>query len=451
MTTSDCSSHKSFNSLSFPQRIITWEMKFRYNLFLLPLLSGCAVKGFTLVPQKSSPAGIPALQASNDDQAKRMQEILAEEANNPRNMKAAAQAMKNIKPEDLNRMMEEMESMNPLQKGALKAMGMDPEMMKKTMEMMKDNPKMIESAQKLMENMSPEELLEQSRAAQKQMASMTPELLEERSKVLGEIPAEQLEQAVEIMKEQQAQKAKENSEPSIGPKYDDKEVIGAMFKVGELMSEPATGGCTFAGFASLPVIQLLSGDREFDLSSSELKECWADGSVGANRVDLEGFERVWNEVQEYFEDDIMGEARKEAKKRLEKKVRPSTGSTSPTSSPPAPSTTIGDGLNPNQIQEINERVKSMSDNEVDTVLDQMDKMGPAEEARLRAMGVDPGMMKRTAEMMKTNPMMRQAAQQMMKNMTPEQMLEASKQAQQQMQGMTKEDLEKAMNPPTSKD
>jgi glutamyl-tRNA reductase len=60
--------------------------------------------------------------------------------------------------------------------------------------------------------------------------------------------------------------------------------------------------------------------------------------------------------------------------------------------------------------------------------------------------VDPSMMKRTAEMMKNNPMMREAAQQMMKNMSPEQMLEASKQAQQQMQGMSKEDLEKAWDP-----
>lgn len=85
-----------------------------------------------------------------------MQEILSEEANNPANMKAAAAAMKNIKPEDMNRMLDEMENMNPLQKGALKAMGMDPAMMKKTMEMMRDNPKMVESAQKLMENMSPQ-------------------------------------------------------------------------------------------------------------------------------------------------------------------------------------------------------------------------------------------------------------------------------------------------------
>jgi hypothetical protein len=416
-------------------------MKLNSSHLVLSLLGSYAVEGFTLAPQRSASPGFSVLKSSDDDQAKRMEEILAEEANNPTNMKAAAEVMKNIKPEDFNRMLEEMETMNPIQKGALKAMGMDPEMMKKTMEMMKDNPKMIESAQKLMENMTPQELFEQSRAAQKQMANITPEILEERSKVLSEIPQEQLDQAVEIMKEQQVQKAEETSEPSVGPNSDEKEVIDSMFKVAELMSEPATDGCTFAGFASLPVILLLSGDREFDLSPKELKECWTDGSLGTTRIDREGFERVWKEVQEYFEDDIMGEARKEAKKRVQKKVRPTSASASP-----GPSTIIGDGLNSNQMKEINDKVKNMSENEVDTVLDQMDKMGPAEEARMKAMGVDPSMMKRTAEMMKNNPMMREAAQQMMKNMTPEQMLEASKQAQQQMQGMSKEDIAKAWDP-----
>lgn len=378
---------------------------------------------------------------SEEEQAKRMKEILAEEAGNPTNMKAAAAAMKNIKPEDMDRMLADMENMNPLQQGALKAMGMDPAMMKKTMEMMRDNPKMVESAQKLMENMSPAELLEQSRNAQKQMAQMTPEALEKTSKAMGQIPEEQLDQAVDILKEQQAQKSQETAAPSVGPTSNDKEVIDSMFKVAELMSEPATGGCTFAGFASLPVIQLLSGDREFDLSPSELRECWADGSLGVSRVDREGFVRVWNEVQDYFEDDIMGEARKEASKKVQKKVRPTEASSAPT-----PTTTIGEGLNPDQLKDINERVKNLKEDEVDAVLDQMDKMGPAEEARMKAMGVDPAIMKKTAEMMKSNPMMRKAAQDMMKNMSPEQMLEASKQAQEQMKGMSKEDIEKAIDP-----
>jgi len=64
---------------------------------------------------------------------------------------------------------------------------------------------------------------------------------------------------------------------------------------------------------------------------------------------------------------------------------------------------------------------------------------------MKAMGADPEMMKKAASMMKSNPMMRKAAQMMMKNMTPDQMLKASQQAQQQMAGMSKEDLQKAMD------
>jgi hypothetical protein len=55
------------------------------------------------------------------------------------------------------------------------------------------------------------------------------------------------------------------------------------------------------------------------------------------------------------------------------------------------------------------------------------------------------MMQRTAKMMKDNPMMREAAQAMMKNLTPEQMLQASQQAQQQMSGMSQEEINKAMD------
>lgn len=75
----------------------------------------------------------------------------------------------------------------------------------------------------------------------------------------------------------------------------------------------------------------------------------------------------------------------------------------------------------------------------------MANIGPEEEARMRAMGADPAMMKKAAEMMKSNPMMRKAAQMMMKNMDSDQMLKASQQAQAQMASMSKEDLEKAMD------
>ena len=294
-----------------------------------------------------------------------------------------------------------------------------------------------------MENMSPQELLEQSREAQKRMATMTPEDMEATNKAINSIPKESLDQAVDIMTEQQRQKkeqeAKEDELAAAGPGSKEKDVIDTMFKVAELMSESGSGGCTFVGFASLPVIQLLSGDREFDLSPSELKECWADGSLGATRVDRTGFERVWNEVQDYFEDDIMAEARKEAKKKFSKKIR----STVTPSATPTPTTTIGDDLSSKQLEDINNAVKNMSDDDMDKMFEQMEKMGPAEEARMKAMGVDPEMMKKNVEMMKNNPMMREAAKNMMKNMTPEEMRRSSQQAQQQMQGMTKEDLEKS--------
>lgn len=94
---------------------------------------------------------------------------------------------------------------------------------------------------------------------------------------------------------------------------------------------------------------------------------------------------------------------------------------------------------------VNEQVKNMSDDDMTAMLEGMANIGPEEEARMRAMGADPEMMKKAASMMKSNPMMRKAAQMMMKNMSPDQMLKASQQAQQQMAGMSKEDLEKAMD------
>ena len=122
-----------------------------------------------------------------------MRSMIKNDKNNPYNI--AAEQMKNMKPEDIDRMIKEMDNMNPLQAGALKAMGMDPEMMKKTMNMMKENPTMIESAQKLMENMTPEQLMEQSKMAQQRMAGMSKEELETINKSMGEIPKEQLDQS----------------------------------------------------------------------------------------------------------------------------------------------------------------------------------------------------------------------------------------------------------------
>ena len=246
---------------------------------------------------------------------------------------AAIDQMKNLKPGDIDKMLAEMDNMNPIQKSALKAMNMDPDMMKKTMEMMRDNPSMVANAQKVMETMSPDELLDQSRKAQEQLKNMTPEDLESANKVMQNIPADQMNAAVDTIKAQrnnadviEATADDDDDEDApmetgLGSSSDSK-VVDAMFQVAEFMSDPPTdGGVTFTGFYSLPVIQLLSGDREFDLAMSELKECWADGSLGATRVDRVGFERVWKEVQEYFEQDIMTESRKEARKKTSSKKK----------------------------------------------------------------------------------------------------------------------------------
>ena len=182
----------------------------------------------------------------------------------------------------------------------------------------------------------------------------------------------------------------------------------------------------------LPPIVVLSGNREEDLSAEELKECWVDGSNGASRVDRAGFEAVWNEVKDYFEGDIMEESRQTASKR------------EGPAGQGAPADVVGANLSPVEMEAINARVKEMSEDDVGSMLEQMSNLTPEQEARMKAMGADPEMMSKAAKMMADNPMMKKAAASMMKNMTPEQMKQASEQAQRQMQNMTEEDKKKAM-------
>ncbi len=320
---------------------------------------------------------------------------------------------------------------------------------------------MIESAQKLMATMTPQQMMEQSRMAQERIKNMTPQQLEEVNKAMSSIPKENLDQAVEILAKQQSTVMDVNSSEdedevktsSGGPMAtgpgtsSDPNVINAMFQVAEFMSndgdaiQNGNGGVTLAGLASLPVIQMLSGPREQDLSPSELKECWANGSLGATRVDRNGFERVWKEVQEYFEDDIMGEARKEAKNRVTTKKRGPSKPESRTSTPPQ----VGASLNEEQLAAANEQFKSMSDDDMAAMFEAMQNMDPATEARLRAMGTDPNMLRQTANLMNSNPMMRKAAKEMIKNMSGKDMLQVSQQAQKEMQNMTPEQMQSMMN------
>ena len=57
----------------------------------------------------------------------------------------------------------------------------------------------------------------------------------------------------------------------------------------------------------------------------------------------------------------------------------------------------------------------------------MQNMDAATEARLKAMGTDPTILKKTASLLNSNPTMRKAAQEMMKNMSPQDMLKMSQQ------------------------
>ena len=102
--------------------------------------------------------------------AEDMRRIMEEEATNPDTLAASAAAMKNMTPDDMAKLIAEMENMPDIQKKQLKDMGMDPDTMLVSMKMMKDNPQMMATAQKLMSSMTPEQMLEQSKLAQEKMS-----------------------------------------------------------------------------------------------------------------------------------------------------------------------------------------------------------------------------------------------------------------------------------------
>lgn len=90
--------------------------------------------------------------------------------------------------------------------------------------------------------------------------------------------------------------------------------------------------------------------------------------MGSTRVDRAGFERVWKEVQDYFEDDLCGEARKEAKK-LVLKSKKRRGSS-------APKTTVGANLSGDQLEAVNERVKNLSGSDMENMLSMVCPFSP---------------------------------------------------------------------------
>lgn len=222
----------------------------------------------------------------------RMKAIMAEESMNAESLKASAEAMKNLKPGDIDRILAEMDDMPAAQLEQLKSMGMDPSIMKTSLEMMKKNPEMMRTMGEMMETMTPEELLKQSRQAQETMKSLGD----------GNIAAASSFPAVtdaQIMETDEEEIENEENEDDAEPIEPSEKVLDTMFQAAELMSDPPTGGVTFAGFCAVPPVSVLAaGNGEDDLSKKELTECWNKGSLGATRVDKAGFKRVWMEVQD---------------------------------------------------------------------------------------------------------------------------------------------------------
>merc|ERR1739836_178131 len=107
-----------------------------------------------------------------------------------------------------------------------------------------------------------------------------------------------------------------------------------------------------------------------------------------------------------------------------------------------PGTQVGQNI-PAEVLE--QTVKNMSDGDMDNMLVQMSNMSPEQEARMKAMGVNPEMMQKTSKLLNSNPLMKNAAKMMMKNMSADQMKKASQQAQEKMANMSAEEMQKAMN------
>ena len=416
-------------------------MKFAFALTVVVSLFS-TVPGFQVSPlfvARHHHAATVILKSTplSDNEMEKMKTILQQESMNPANFAASAKQMQNMTPAQMDQMIKDMDMMTSSERESLKKLGMDPELMKNSMKMMRDNPAMMASVGKMMESMTPEQLLEQSRKAQEQMSKLTPEQVEQAAMAAKNLSAEQLEAATKVVTAyQQTGEAASASDPN---------VIDNMFRVAEFMSTPPTGGVTKIAFASLPPIIALSGEREEDLSNKEFAECWADGSLGATRVDRQGFERVWNEVQEFFDDDIMESARKTIVKNS-KAAKGRVVTAEVVSAPKeAAAPAVGASLTAEQVAAMSSEVKNLSDDQMSTILDQMANMTPEQRERMKAMGVDPGMMEKTANLMKGNKTMMKAAAAMMKNMSPDQMMKMSQQAQQQMAGMSKEEYEKALD------
>jgi hypothetical protein len=120
----------------------------------------------------------------------------------------------------------------------------------------------------------------------------------------------------------------------------------------------------------------------------------------------------------FFEEDVMDEARKEATKRTKslpaKKIRGATTTTTATSYTPSPM--VGASLDPNQLEKMNQAIKNVKEDDLVQMFDAMQNMDAATEARLKAMGTDPAILKKFVEFESGHAQGGPRAQEMMKNM-----------------------------------
>ena len=241
----------------------------------------------------------------------------------PESMRQAADALKTLKPDQIQQMLKEVEDMSPEERERLKGMGINPDMLKMSMKVMKANPNVIKMAQEQMAKMSPEQMKQASDLAQKQMEAMAPEDLEKMadSAIAG---AGGPVVDVDVDEDAPARNAR------------DEALVDALFVVAAAMSKQP-GAVTLEAFKQLPPIQSLRGELPDDLSDAEIADAWAAVStfatpstrritgsfphrwaeaglaVGA-AADKTAFTRAWLALDQLYDDDMMVEARRPPKK-----------------------------------------------------------------------------------------------------------------------------------------
>lgn len=356
-------------------------------------------------------------------------------------MEDMLQQMKNFQPKDIDKIVAQMEGMSEAERNYIESMGMDLNVMKSTVSMMKENPEMAKSMVDVMESMTPEQLIEQSRVAQAKLKDMV-----------------QQESETTVVEMDDDKKTDDDDANDDDEEYDeepiepDPKVLDAMYSVAEIMSTPLDsakqGGVSFAAFMTLPPIAVLTGNGDDDLSQKDLTESWNKGSLGATRVDRAGFERVWRLVQDFYYNDIVEEAvertlsTKTKRRGSPKPTTTAVATTTPSLSAPRTIPTVGASISPDQLKE---QVKNIKDEDLLNMFERMNDLPPEEEARMNAMGVNVEMMKKTASVMKNNPLLRKAATTMLRNAPPEELLKAGAQAQEKMANLSEEERKRLLD------